>query len=245
MTAFDYDCMQKKRIARGAMHRKCGSKSRKCSLPSDYLTPKQLKELNGKVNTYYMNKPMEWKVFKTMSEQLQVEYIDHLVSEYAVGKSALAKMFGVCRNYVDEYLKKLPLKSEFKRGNHQSPEQKALWAAFIGEVPVVDMNDENAVGGSEMAVTTEFAPAESNDVEAELANTETFEKLVKTAALKNDHKPCSDGDCEKEQHKKMQMKKFSLVFEGVVDADAIANSIRSIVGRGSVGVVKIECELTC
>ena len=41
-----------KRTARGAAAKKCGSKSKKCSLPSDYLSAKQRKGLNGKVMEY-------------------------------------------------------------------------------------------------------------------------------------------------------------------------------------------------
>ena len=37
MNDFDFENMQKKRIAQGARHRVCGSKSKKCSLPSDLL----------------------------------------------------------------------------------------------------------------------------------------------------------------------------------------------------------------
>ena len=52
MHDFDYDAMQKKRIARGASHMKRGSKSKKCTLPSDYLTAAQKRRLNGPVSTY-------------------------------------------------------------------------------------------------------------------------------------------------------------------------------------------------
>ena len=47
MHDFDYDAMQKKRIARGASHMKRGSKSKKCTLPSDYLTAAQKRRLNA------------------------------------------------------------------------------------------------------------------------------------------------------------------------------------------------------
>ena len=40
----------------------------------------------------------------------------------------------------------------------------------------------------------------------------------------------------------MQMKKFSLVFEGRIDPDAIANSIRIIAGEDAIGTVEIKCE---
>ena len=57
MNDFDYDIVQKKRVARGAfahVNRKRG----KCRLPSDYLTAAQKKEMNGAVKTYNITRPM-------------------------------------------------------------------------------------------------------------------------------------------------------------------------------------------
>ena len=60
MNDFDYDALQKKRIASGAFHMKRGSRSKRCSLPSDNLTPAQLKRRNGPVSTYKLDQPMSW-----------------------------------------------------------------------------------------------------------------------------------------------------------------------------------------
>lgn len=57
MDDFTYDCWQKKQLAQQARHRKRGSKSRKCSLPSDNLTKKQWKERNGKTLSINLNQP--------------------------------------------------------------------------------------------------------------------------------------------------------------------------------------------
>ena len=35
MSDFEYDCWQRKRIAQQAKYRKCGSKSKKCSMSTD------------------------------------------------------------------------------------------------------------------------------------------------------------------------------------------------------------------
>lgn len=69
MNDFDYDCMQKKRVARGAfahINRKRGG----CSLPSDTLTEKQRKEKNGEVKSYNITRPMPWREFKPMPEEM-------------------------------------------------------------------------------------------------------------------------------------------------------------------------------
>lgn len=95
MHDFDYDAMQKKRIARGAAHMKRGSKSKKCTLLSDYLTAAQKRRLNGPVSTYKLDEPMNWESFKAMPEDLQKEYILNLQETYQANNDMLGKMFGV------------------------------------------------------------------------------------------------------------------------------------------------------
>ena len=87
------DSIDKKRISRGA-HNRVGH-TRKCSLPSDYLTAKQIKEMNGPVSTYNLSRPMRWETLKTMPEDLQRQYLDGLVETYGATDGALAQMLGV------------------------------------------------------------------------------------------------------------------------------------------------------
>ena len=93
MHDFDYDAMQKKRIARGASHMKRGSKSKKCTLPSDYLTAAQKRRLNGPVSTYKLDEPMNWESFKAMPEDLQKKYILGLQENYGANDEMIGKMF--------------------------------------------------------------------------------------------------------------------------------------------------------
>ena len=94
MNDFDFDVMTKKRIARGASARKCGSKSRRCTLPSDYLTDAQKKARNGKMSTYNLSKPMTYEQFKLMPRDLQREYLLKLRNDMHASARAIALMFG-------------------------------------------------------------------------------------------------------------------------------------------------------
>lgn len=79
MNDFDYDCMQKKRTARGAfahISRKRGGRT----LPSDNLTAKQRREKNGEVKSYNITRPMPWPEFKTLPEYLKREYFRNMRS---------------------------------------------------------------------------------------------------------------------------------------------------------------------
>ena len=93
MHDFDYDVMQKKRIACGASHMKRGSKSKKCTLPSDYLTAAQKRRLNGPVSTYKLDEPMSWESFKAMPKDLQKKYILGLQENYGTNDEMIGKMF--------------------------------------------------------------------------------------------------------------------------------------------------------
>lgn len=79
MNDFDYDCMQKKRTARGAfahISRKRGG----CTLPSGNLTAKQRREKNGEVKSYNITRPMPWPEFKALPEDLKREFFRNMQS---------------------------------------------------------------------------------------------------------------------------------------------------------------------
>ena len=85
MNDFDYEVMQRKRLARQAFHRKSGSKSKKCPMSTDHMTRKQWLERCGESVTYQLGKPMPWEEFKKMPVQIQKEYLlDRIRSRKAV-----------------------------------------------------------------------------------------------------------------------------------------------------------------
>lgn len=93
--AFKEDAKEKKAAGRVAFARKGGSKSKRCSLPSDNLTPAQKRALNGEVKTYDLNKPMAWDFFKMMPKDLQEEYIRKIVATFAVSLKGIdQELFG-------------------------------------------------------------------------------------------------------------------------------------------------------
>ena len=90
MTDFDYDVMQKKRLARNQFHN-AKYKHGGCHLPHEDLTPAQMKRRNGPIMTYSINQPMSWNDFKSMPHDLQQQYLDGLHARFGVGPSDIAK----------------------------------------------------------------------------------------------------------------------------------------------------------
>lgn len=136
MNDFDYDVLQKKRTAAGARHMKRGSRSRRCSLPSDHLTSAQLKRRNGPVSTYKLDAPMRWDDFKAMPVDLQKKYLTNLVEAYGATNEMLGDMFYVHPTHVGAVKKALGVINNNPR--HLSKEKKAvrdqMWAAFCNGV---------------------------------------------------------------------------------------------------------------
>ena len=169
MNDFDYDCMQRKRLARQDFHRKRGSKSRKCSLPSDHLTPKQWRERCGKIVTIQTGRPIEWKVFKELSKDTQEEYLRDLQDTYHASAVKIAEMFGVSPATVRKYIQDSGLNVAFRVGSSMDRGRRAAWEKFLrgeedpgqaecaaesenaGQMPVTGDWDGNARQRTQMA----------------------------------------------------------------------------------------------
>lgn len=125
MNDFDYDCMQKKRIAMGAfahINRKRGG----CSLPSDTLTEKQRKEKNGEVKSYNITRPMPWSEFKTMPEDLKREFFRNMQSFGGTAKW-LAEEMGASAHTIIAYAERVG--APFRRGGRNA----GMWQRKIME----------------------------------------------------------------------------------------------------------------
>ena len=87
------------------MHGRKVGFSRKCTLPSEYLTAAQKRKLNGEVITVNLNRPMKWAEFKQLNKELQTMYAQNLVRKFGVTAVAMAEMLGVSKCTVYTYAK--------------------------------------------------------------------------------------------------------------------------------------------
>ena len=132
MNDFDYEVMQKKRIARGAAHMKRGSKSKKCTLPSDHMTQAEWKRRNGPVSTYSLNKPRDWETFKSLPVDIQQSYIDILQSRFNVTASTISKeLFGKTGPALKALIEKNGLKYIKMKGKNMSADDREAWEHWL------------------------------------------------------------------------------------------------------------------
>lgn len=164
MNDFDYENLQKKRIAAGAFHKKNGGKSRGCTLPSDHLTEAERRKLNGPVTTIRLDEPMEYKAFKRLSDEQKKMYLARLEELYHPSQQMLGDMFGVSAVAVCKALKKLGVRTSYgqKDGRKPTAEQHAMWEAFCGGVvggkPAAPAAEEER---DDVPVITEEPPLET------------------------------------------------------------------------------------
>ena len=133
---FNETVNERSKMKRGAAHRKNGSKSKKCTMPSDHLTAKEKKKLNGECRMIKMNRPYkDWKQFKKLSESVKYSYISGLIDDYGARACDICEMFGISyQTLYDEFKRwSIPMKPFKKKRNMDD-----RWLDFITKPEVVE-----------------------------------------------------------------------------------------------------------
>lgn len=134
---FITDCAEKKRTARGIHNKRThAGKGGKVIFPSDYLTRKEREAMNGEIKTYALNRPMRWKEFKLLPDDVRREYIENLQKRFDVQQKDLAAMFGVSVQTVGLETKKLGIKFPHRGGWANA--NNGGFRAFCAEEPKAD-----------------------------------------------------------------------------------------------------------
>ena len=162
------DSIEKKKIAHSSHNRKthCG-KGGRVKFPSDYLSKKELKAMNGEVKSYNLNRPMIWEEFRSMPQDLQIMYIKKLRNEFGVPDSVLGKAMGICRSSFSKAMRDLNLsigKGAGATGRQWLNSEKSskfyeYWNKFNKKEDTVeeDSVEEKNEALEEMDISEEFA----------------------------------------------------------------------------------------
>ena len=221
MNDFDFDVMTKKRIARGAAARKCGSKSRRCTLPSDYLTDAQKKARNGKMSTYNLSKPMTYEQFKLMPRDLQREYLLKLRNDMHASTRVIAQMFGCSYETVRVVIRDLGINTGGKK-IYMNLDQLTRWNNWLSgdaaNTPVAVTEPETE------AETISVAAEETEDASAPVNNDASTEEM-KCAALLG-------GKLNLRGTASEILSRLAIVFDAESDAQMFV-SVKFSVGNGA------------
>lgn len=150
MNDFEFDCLQKKRLAQQAKYRKRGSKSKKCPMSTDHMTKKQWIERCGKIVTIKMDSPVSWASFKELSKQTQEEYLKNLMEKYHINASSLAEMFHITPITVRRHIATQGLAVSFPVGHSMNAEDRRAWEFFLSGDAVEQSENEVSLENEEM-----------------------------------------------------------------------------------------------
>lgn len=219
---FYKDVKDKKTLARNAKYKKNGSKSKKCTLPSDYLTRKEKQKMNSEVKTYKMNQKYSWKEFMEMPLDIQREYLIHLRDTYGVKALVICKdLFKTCgayalRNY--SYKHNNCFGGIFSKGrSNQTKDQIEAWRAFTSEPP-------------------------SNPINKPAGN----RKDQWFGVLKEGNSDRTDFEAKEElPAQKVKVSTCSITLSGPADVDSLCKSINNILNAQSNGRQVVSFKFKC
>lgn len=150
MNDFDFDVMQKKSLVASARKRVNGSKSKKCTLPYEYLTPAQRRELNGKVETMNVNMSITWAELNALPPHMAKEYIETLHRVHKASIAGALRMLEVPQTKYAALVRRVGAVIP-RMGGRQSREDTEIFARFCAqtkaelvelETPASDALDE-------------------------------------------------------------------------------------------------------
>lgn len=156
------DIKKKKHAGSGYRYKKNGSKSKKCSLPSDNLSKKEIEKMNGECKVYNLNKPMSYSNFCAMPVDLQIKYLEMLRDKFGANQTEISKMMNVAPSTLASHRYKfLNNKPTFPSSNRSKLDKEA-WNRFVNgeetENAVETEPDEEVLGDTcSTDNSTEFA----------------------------------------------------------------------------------------
>ena len=118
---------ERKRLGRGAFSKKGGVRSKKCTLPSDYLTEAERRAMNGEVNHYNMNHRYSWEEFMKLPVDIQQLYQQTLINAHGARLQDIAAYLGT--NLTNLYNWNSRHKIKLKTIGYRK--MSSSWSAFI------------------------------------------------------------------------------------------------------------------
>ena len=176
---FISDVREKKWTATGAYHKRthCG-KGGAVKFPSDYMTAKERKAMNGEVKSYKLNDPMTWEEFKAMPEDVQVCYVKALREKFGASDSKIAAMLGVKQPNFSVHSRILGI--GLGRNCNPKMKDKDAWFAWCNGVKAKTVAEENDTAEYR---GEEFAPAHENRFSLEKVERADAVKIAPSEAI--------------------------------------------------------------
>lgn len=101
---FKQDVREKKIIARSAKNK---VRHTGCNLPSDYMSRKEVEQMNGEVQIINqdLHRPLTWKYFRMLPKEDQTSYIQYLLDTFYCTGKQIADKFKINPTYACKYIR--------------------------------------------------------------------------------------------------------------------------------------------
>ena len=146
MNDFDYDVLQKKRIARNAKYQKKGSRSKGCRLPDDYLSRAEKAKLSETKVSIKLRSPITLEEFTACSTPLKREWLEWVRDEFNAGGATISHdLWGKDRTWLIQYLKRHEptLTDIFADHRRQKYDIRERWLAWCAGEQTVEKKNAN------------------------------------------------------------------------------------------------------
>lgn len=229
--AFIEDSIEKKNIARSAHNTRthCG-KSGRVKFPSDYLSKKELKAMNGECKSYRLNAPMTWPEFRDMPDDLKVTYVKSLREKYKVSDGVLADCLGVTRHTFGNYIRCLGLGLGKGAGATskfwEKTEDYGKFMAWWHGAPAEKKTDEASVGPVEQVEPEICKDDQVREEYVEAALTAIGEAAATVMEeMENKERPSDKAFAKYAEHIEEEHKAFENKLNKVVPDELIGKEI--------------------
>lgn len=193
MTDFDYDVMQKKRIASGAYHRKGTTNRKGCVLPHELLKPKELKKLNGKITTVSLMRPITWERLKGLASDLQEEYLNTQIRRFGVGLATIGReLFGISDAALGNYVRDHELAVISAPPGRQPKAARESWQRWLRSETITAPSSETANAPQVTMCEEDFkTPTTEHTTEPEVKpfRAHDFEDMFKEMGMEREMTP--------------------------------------------------------
>lgn len=115
----------------------------KVRLPHDKLTPAQLRQKNGPVETHNLRGPMRWEQLLAVPYDLRIKYLERLRDEYKATQIMLAGMMGTSVTTFRRKCKAWGIKFP-KSGGFLSEPDRLRWLHFLEGTDTPEENEPEA-----------------------------------------------------------------------------------------------------
>lgn len=204
---FIQDVRDKKNTARSARNKRTHTGKRGgVKLPSDYMTEKEKKKMNGECKSYRLNSPMKWAEFKTMPDDVKIIYIKAIREKYNAPDSQIAKMLGITQAPASVEFRRLGIGAGKTKGRCTAWDKEGFFA-WISGVPVPTTDTAEVPQAETPEPEQHEEPVVVPVVEIPPVRTETMKAIPNSG---------------------------SMTFEGSVEA--VMNSIRDLLGGANVHI---------